>query len=101
MFREKGSGGLEGLHGVLDDNSVVYAGLRIKVDGLWKYIFVSWIGQNVAGLARARVSMHQTAVNNFFQGAIDSFFATSLSDLSPESVAGSVRKITNAVTVEV
>jgi hypothetical protein len=91
---------LDGLHASLDENSVYYAGLRIKVDGLWKYIFITWVGENVGGLTRARVSMHQTAVNNFFQGAIAAFFATDISDLSPETVAGEVRKVTNAVAVE-
>jgi hypothetical protein len=47
-----------------------------------RQIFVNFIGDQVSGMNRARVSMHKSAVYNFFNGSIYTLSITDPPDLS-------------------
>ncbi|EOD18525.1 hypothetical protein EMIHUDRAFT_243785 [Emiliania huxleyi CCMP1516] len=62
-----GEGGFEELLGSLDDNLVIYGCFMFAAANQVKCAFVSWVGEGVSGLERARVSMHRSDMQAFVQ----------------------------------
>eukprot|EP00003_Mantamonas_plastica_P025982 TRINITY_DN518_c1_g2_i1.p1 TRINITY_DN518_c1_g2~~TRINITY_DN518_c1_g2_i1.p1 ORF type:complete len:268 (+),score=108.81 TRINITY_DN518_c1_g2_i1:614-1417(+) len=66
VFEEKGTGGHEELMTKFPEDKVIYALLRL-VDGdresrRIKFVFITWVGEYVGGMAKGRVSIHKDGV---------------------------------------
>lgn len=71
VVKGSGSGGLEELKGHLEDDAVQYGYLRV-VSGdseskRSKFVFISWVGERVGPLKRAKVSVHKAGVKSVIQ----------------------------------
>ncbi len=74
VVQGSGSGGLEELKGILQDDQVHYGYLRV-VSGdseskRAKFVFISWVGEKVGALKRAKVSVHKASVKQVIQVCI-------------------------------
>jgi hypothetical protein len=68
-----GAGGLAELRAALDDGAVMYGAFRCSaVDDAGskraKFCFVTWVGESVGGMARARASQHAGTVKRVIDG---------------------------------
>ena len=66
----KGDGGFPQLMECLDDAIVVFACLIFRAGGQLKVCFINWVGSDVGGLERARVSMHKNDVLHFCEPVV-------------------------------
>ncbi|KAG5190870.1 hypothetical protein JKP88DRAFT_352499 [Tribonema minus] len=63
-----GSDGFEGLRSSLTDSMAAWAGLRVSVLGSTKFVRLAFIGTEIAGMKRAKASLHRNAVFHLFEG---------------------------------
>jgi len=92
----KGRGGLKELAPELDDNKILFAGLKvIGVDAQPnltssrnKFVFITWQGQKVNALTKAKVSIQKDAVYGLCNGVTAQVNATDSDDLTPKSIGG-------------
>jgi hypothetical protein len=99
VLHAKGEGGFAGLVSSFENDSVVYCGLRIRVDGLTKFVFVTWLGPDVSGMRRARVSMHLNALGNFFEGTVAQVLAPLCSPALAQHALTAAAQVLAAVQV--
>lgn len=66
-----GAGGLDELKALLQDDQVQYGYLRVtsgdSESKRAKFVFISWVGEKVGPLKRAKVSVHKANIKNFVQ----------------------------------
>lgn len=96
VLQAKGSGGISELVGQLDENSSQYAFLRVisgdSESRRAKFVFISWCGEGVGALKRAKMSVHKASVKTVVRDFAIEIHATSLDELSEEEIVGKVRK---------
>ncbi|KAG8462749.1 hypothetical protein KFE25_004725 [Diacronema lutheri] len=66
--KAKGAGGPEQLAPLLADDAVSYAGLRVRVGGAEKFVFVAHVGVSVGAMLRGKAAMHRQDAESFFHG---------------------------------
>jgi len=91
-----GSGGLEELKAVLADDQVQYGYLRV-VSGdseskRAKFVFISWVGEKVGPLKRAKVSVHKANVKSIIQSFGVEIHAEKQEELDAEEIMNRVKK---------
>lgn len=66
MLQDKGTGGLEELASRFADDQAQYAYIRVisgdQESRRTKFVFVSWCGESVGALKRAKMSVHKASV---------------------------------------
>ena len=71
VVKGSGSGGLDELKGSLEDDQVNYGYLRVtsgdSESKRSKFVFISWVGEKVGPLKRAKVSVHKAGVKQVVQ----------------------------------
>jgi len=92
----KGSGDLDELKGTLAEDQVQYGYLRV-ISGdaeskRAKFVFISWVGERVSPLKRAKVSVHKASVKQVIQSYAVEVHAERLEELSNEELLSKVRK---------
>ena len=75
---------------------VMYGAFSVRVGRQRKFVFLSFIGDDVSGMQRAKVSMHKQGVANFFEGVCASMSVTDRDDLAADNVARTVQGTTGA-----
>ena len=65
-----GDGGFVEMLGAFDDGAVAYGAFAAAIGTQLKLTFVSFVGPDVSGLERARVSMHRSDVMRFFDPVV-------------------------------
>ena len=84
-----GIGGFDVLKKHFASDRVQYGALRISAEkgGVRgsKLVSFNWIGDDVSGMARARVAMHRSAVDNFFEGTVASLSFAGHEDISDKA----------------
>lgn len=71
VVKGSGTGGLDELKGSLEDDQVHYGYLRVtsgdSESKRSKFVFISWVGEKVGPLKRAKVSVHKASVKQIVQ----------------------------------
>jgi len=94
--KASGAGGLDELKGTLEDDQVQYGYLRV-VSGdseskRAKFVFISWVGERVGPLKRAKVSVHKAGVKQVIQSFAIEVHAEKQDELAEEDILARVRK---------
>jgi len=96
VVQGKGSGGLSELVGHLKDDEAQYAYLRVTTGDeeskRTKFALISWCGENVGALKRAKMSVHKANIKAIITNYAVEIHGTTQDDLSEESVLSKVRK---------
>jgi len=92
----KGAGGVEELKALLEEDQCQYAYIRV-ISGdaeskRSKFVFLSWVGERVSPLKRAKVSVHKANVKKVIQSYAVEVHAESLEELTEEDILAKVRK---------
>jgi len=86
----KGSGGLSELLDVVQDNIVAYGLLRKtdKIDDSLtvKFAYITWIGENIDRMHRARMGTHKGSVNELFAPYHVDLIVTNKSEITDEII---------------
>ena len=87
-YLQSDDSGLDSLKNLLmeSDNRVVYGVLTVKISGIVRWVFYSYIGEAVSGMNRAKVSMHKSGISNYFVGIINSYSLSEPDDLDDENL---------------
>eukprot|EP01118_Nematostelium_gracile_P011769 TRINITY_DN4232_c0_g1_i1.p2 TRINITY_DN4232_c0_g1~~TRINITY_DN4232_c0_g1_i1.p2 ORF type:complete len:171 (-),score=41.11 TRINITY_DN4232_c0_g1_i1:887-1399(-) len=96
VVQGKGSDGLEGLKALLEDDQAQYAYLRVtsgdQESRRTKFVLISWCGESVGALKRAKMSVHKASVKQVFKEYALEFHATKKEELEEEDLLTKVRK---------
>ncbi|XP_078383186.1 uncharacterized protein LOC144665761 [Oculina patagonica] len=91
----KGTDGLSGIVALLESDLVAYALLRVRdvVDDIQtvKFVFITWVGENVKPMAKGKISTHKSTVEKAFHPAHVPIYATALGELSEEVIMSKVQ----------
>jgi len=91
-----GSGGLDELKGILEDDQVHYGYLRVtsgdNESKRSKFVFISWVGERVGPLKRAKVSVHKASVKQIIQSYAIEVHAEKQEELTEDDILARVRK---------
>jgi len=63
----KGNGGIKEFIGELSDGSVLFGFIRFQVSHTSKFVFVSWCGEGVMGLAKSYYTNHSKEMETFMK----------------------------------
>jgi len=92
----KGSGDIEELKGVLSEEEAQFAYLRVtsgdSESKRSKFVFISWVGERLGALKRAKVSVHKASVKQVVQSYAIEVHAEHLSELKEDDILAKVRK---------
>jgi len=92
----KGSGDVEELKALLQEDQAQYGYLRtISGDNeskRAKFVFISWVGERLSPLKRAKVSVHKANVKQIIQSYAIEVHAETHSELSEQDILARVRK---------
>eukprot|EP01111_Echinosteliopsis_oligospora_P007565 TRINITY_DN22784_c0_g1_i1.p1 TRINITY_DN22784_c0_g1~~TRINITY_DN22784_c0_g1_i1.p1 ORF type:complete len:146 (-),score=32.93 TRINITY_DN22784_c0_g1_i1:85-522(-) len=92
----KGSGGLDELKATLQEGDVSYGYLRVtsgdSESKRAKFVFISWVGERVSPLKRAKVSVHKASVKSIIQSYAIEVHAEAQNELVEEDILAKVRK---------
>eukprot|EP01119_Soliformovum_irregulare_P015231 TRINITY_DN4261_c0_g2_i1.p1 TRINITY_DN4261_c0_g2~~TRINITY_DN4261_c0_g2_i1.p1 ORF type:complete len:147 (-),score=39.13 TRINITY_DN4261_c0_g2_i1:142-582(-) len=96
VFVEKGAGGIAELKEKFNPDQAQYAFVRI-ISGdtesrRAKFVFISWCGENVSALKRAKMSVHKASVKTVVRDFAVEIHATTPEEVSEEEVNTKVRK---------
>lgn len=94
-----GTGGLTELMEQLREDDVMYGICQYTADGRPRQFFLSYIGEEVSGMKRARVSMHRSAVYNNFDGLVGDVAASDRSDLAEASISATLAALARGATI--
>jgi len=91
-----GAGGLDELKAELKEDQVQYGYLRV-VSGdseskRAKFVFISWVGERVGPLKRAKVSVHKAGVKQIIQSFAIEVHAEKQEELVEDDILSRVRK---------
>eukprot|EP01117_Protostelium_nocturnum_P018955 TRINITY_DN805_c0_g1_i1.p1 TRINITY_DN805_c0_g1~~TRINITY_DN805_c0_g1_i1.p1 ORF type:complete len:143 (-),score=48.69 TRINITY_DN805_c0_g1_i1:90-518(-) len=96
----KGTGDLDELKTHLQDDQAQYAFLRVtsgdSESKRAKFVFISWCGEGVGALKRAKMSVHKASVKTVVKDFGIELHATSQSDLDASELAQKVKKASGA-----
>eukprot|EP01120_Amphizonella_sp_Union-15-10_P001475 TRINITY_DN1157_c0_g1_i1.p1 TRINITY_DN1157_c0_g1~~TRINITY_DN1157_c0_g1_i1.p1 ORF type:complete len:141 (+),score=36.72 TRINITY_DN1157_c0_g1_i1:124-546(+) len=91
-----GDGGLSELVGHFNDNERAYGYLRVTtgddLSARAKFVFISWVGNKVPPLQKARVSTDKAFVKEIIKDFAIEVHATEPSDLEEDSIMAAVKK---------
>jgi len=84
------------LKGTLEDDQVLYGYVRV-VSGdseskRAKFVFISWVGERVGALKRAKVSVHKASVKQVIQSYAIEVHAEKQEELTEDDINTRVRK---------
>jgi len=95
-----GSGGLEELRGFFRDDQSQYGYLRVTTGDSeskrTKFAFISWCGEQVGALKRAKMSVHKANIKSVITNYGVEIHATTLDELSEDIVVGKIKKAQGA-----
>eukprot|EP01132_Coremiostelium_polycephalum_P002652 gene2652-3292_t len=100
VFRNKGSNGVEELKSELKDDEVLYGYLRV-VSGdneskRAKFVLISWCGESVGPLKRAKLSVHKASVKQIIKNYAVEVHGTKLEEITEEDILTRVKKASGA-----
>eukprot|EP01097_Dermamoeba_algensis_P008532 TRINITY_DN5728_c0_g1_i1.p1 TRINITY_DN5728_c0_g1~~TRINITY_DN5728_c0_g1_i1.p1 ORF type:complete len:145 (-),score=23.71 TRINITY_DN5728_c0_g1_i1:130-564(-) len=95
-----GAGGLEELRSHLQDDQCQFAYLRVisgdSESKRAKFVFISWCGESVSALKRAKMSVHKSDIKKVITNYGVEIHATSTDDLSEELLMAKIKKAQGA-----
>eukprot|EP01080_Neovahlkampfia_damariscottae_P010043 gene10043-2362_t len=96
----KGTGGYDEFVQQLVEDEILFGVCKVyAVDEdskRTKFIQLTWVGEKVKPMARAKVSTHKSTVLAFFKGAHLELHSTSLEDLQKDAVSKTLQGITGS-----
>jgi len=96
VLQGKGSGGVPELVGNLQDDQCQYGYLRLvtgdQESKRTKFCFVSWCGDQVGALKRAKMSVHKADIKKILKDYAIEVHATTKDELDEEAVMTKARK---------
>eukprot|EP00178_Gracilaria_changii_P004051 TRINITY_DN16228_c0_g2_i1.p2 TRINITY_DN16228_c0_g2~~TRINITY_DN16228_c0_g2_i1.p2 ORF type:complete len:150 (+),score=33.58 TRINITY_DN16228_c0_g2_i1:14-463(+) len=91
-----GAGDVEAMAANFKDDEVQYGYVRVTLGDEQskraKFVFVAWVGENVGGLRKGRVSVHKADIKAIFKDFGVEISANDADDLSKEAVTKAVVK---------
>lgn len=97
---EQGEGGFADLVAKLPDDGIRYGVCNYTSGGRRRTFFLSWIGEGVAGMARARAGMHRQGVLNAFEGIVGDVHATDRDEVSEDNVKAALAAAVGSSEIE-
>ena len=98
----QGSGGIGELHACLKDDMVGYGLLRVtdQIDATAtvKLVFITWIGEYVKPMTKAKVTTHKGTVQALFEPFHESIVASELDEISGEEIAKRVGSMSGSLS---
>jgi len=96
VVKGSGAGGLDELKGTLEDDQVHYGYIRVtsgdSESKRAKFVFISWVGEKVGPLKRAKVSVHKASVKQIIQSYAVEVHAEKQEELVEDDILSRVRK---------
>ncbi|PRP88500.1 hypothetical protein PROFUN_03217 [Planoprotostelium fungivorum] len=96
----KGSGDLDAVKSHFQDDQAQYAFVRVTSGDAEskraKFVFISWCGEGVGALKRAKMSVHKASVKSVVKDFGIELHATTQADLNAEELAQRVKKASGA-----
>lgn len=84
----KGNGGIEELKGKLADDKCLYAYVKFitgdEESKRTKFLFITWVGEKVSPLRRARISVHKADVKTIVKNFAVEVHCTTLDEVDEE-----------------
>ncbi|EFA75801.1 actin binding protein [Heterostelium album PN500] len=100
VFQAAGTGGIEELKGHLAEDQCQYAYLRV-ISGdaeskRAKFVFISWCGEGVGALKRAKMSVHKASVKKVIKNyGVEAHF-TNPDEVNENEIATKIKKASGA-----
>ena len=95
-----GSDGVDGMKAKFDDATSQYAYLRItsgdEESKRSKFVLVSWCGENVGALKRARMSVHKASIKEICKDFGVEMHFTDMDEVDSEEINTAVKKASGA-----
>jgi len=91
-----GNGGLSELMDNISEGRVHYAFIRYNVNGTWKFVYIAWCGEGVAGMRRGSFTNHALDVAKFFQGFHVQINARTEGDLEESKILARLKTATGS-----
>jgi len=100
VLQGKGSGGLSEAVNDLKDDQCQYLYLRVisgdQESRRTKFVFISWCGEQVGALKRAKMSVHKASVKSVIKDFGIEMHSTNKEDLSEDDLMQRVKKASGA-----
>eukprot|EP01116_Phalansterium_solitarium_P008558 TRINITY_DN22488_c0_g1_i1.p1 TRINITY_DN22488_c0_g1~~TRINITY_DN22488_c0_g1_i1.p1 ORF type:complete len:145 (+),score=30.27 TRINITY_DN22488_c0_g1_i1:122-556(+) len=96
VLQGKGDGGLNELGQLFEDDQAQYAFIRVtsgdQESKRAKFVFISWCGEKVGALKRAKMSVHKASVKQIIKEFALEVHYTDKSEVSEEDLLSRVKK---------
>mmetsp|Transcript_17249 Transcript_17249/g.56585 ORF Transcript_17249/g.56585 Transcript_17249/m.56585 type:complete len:225 (-) Transcript_17249:144-818(-) len=101
ILQKTGSGSMDEMAGELDDGEVQYVLLRVEggrdqESKAVKFVFITWVGSSVGGMAKGRVASHKMAVKDALGWTVVDIQADDKDDISEEVIREKLKKASGA-----
>mmetsp|Transcript_18932 Transcript_18932/g.59257 ORF Transcript_18932/g.59257 Transcript_18932/m.59257 type:complete len:225 (-) Transcript_18932:126-800(-) len=101
ILQKTGSGSMDEMAGELDDGEVQYVLLRVEggrdqESKAVKFVFITWVGASVGGMAKGRVASHKMAVKDALGWTVVDIQADDKDDISEEVIREKLKKASGA-----
>ncbi|XP_031555042.1 uncharacterized protein LOC116291949 [Actinia tenebrosa] len=94
VLRSKGTDGLDGIKGCLEEDKVAYALLRVPdvLDGIStvKFVYLQWVGENVKPMMKGKISANKSSMDKVFNPFHVLIYATNQGELLSENIIDKV-----------
>eukprot|EP01097_Dermamoeba_algensis_P005878 TRINITY_DN3700_c0_g1_i2.p1 TRINITY_DN3700_c0_g1~~TRINITY_DN3700_c0_g1_i2.p1 ORF type:complete len:151 (-),score=34.05 TRINITY_DN3700_c0_g1_i2:155-571(-) len=104
VVRGSGTGGLDELKTQLQDDEVLFAYLRVTTgeaeNERKRFVYILWVGEKVAPLKRAKVSVHKPSVKQIIQNYTFEKHAETLDDLDEQALLNKLSEIKSCAEVQ-
>jgi hypothetical protein len=95
-----GSGGAEEFISNLNDDEILFGGLRAQVNDTVKFYHIYFVGSNVNALKKGKASMFESGIFQSLVGAHGKFeFSSGLEDISYEKIVEKIQKLSKSTNV--
>ncbi|EOD33751.1 hypothetical protein EMIHUDRAFT_441472 [Emiliania huxleyi CCMP1516] len=101
ILQKTGSGSMDEMAGELDDGEVQYVLLRVEggrdqESKAVKFVFITWVGASVGGMAKGRVASHKMAVKDALGWTVVDIQADDKDDISEGVIREKLKKAPGA-----
>jgi len=93
---QTGTGGLAEMLDCMSDGKVHYCFIRFNVNGVYKYVYISWCGEGVAGLRKGSFAGHAVDMGKLLHGYHVQINARSESDIDEKDILSRLARATGS-----
>jgi len=91
-----GTGGLDEVIDHLSDGKVHYCFIRFKINEVYKFVYIAWCGEGVAGLRKGSFTNHAIDMGKFLDGFHVQINARNESDLDEKDIIARLSRATGS-----